>query len=121
LLGRSRNAAEAGTCRIHEHHVGAVKLTDVIESTLLLIGDRLRGVAFSYSGDAIDACVLADRVRLEQVLINLLQNAIDALDGMPSPQITMKVHRNGKRIAIEVADNGHGLPEDLEGQLLRHL
>jgi two-component system C4-dicarboxylate transport sensor histidine kinase DctB len=56
--------------------------------------------------------VMADRVRLEQVIINLLRNAIDATRGLPNPEIEILLSA-GDTATLAVRDNGHGI-EDLE-------
>lgn len=97
---------------------GAVDVDAVIESTLLLIGDRVRaqGVVLERTGPA-GLHVTADRVRLEQILINLIQNALDALAGQDAPVIHIATARADTRITIEVADNGPGVAPELAGEL----
>ncbi|MBB3842067.1 nitrogen fixation/metabolism regulation signal transduction histidine kinase [Runella defluvii] len=58
----------------------------------------------------------ADADQIEQVIINLIKNAIEALQGNPEPLITVKAHSDiNQRTYIEVADNGSGIePEALE-------
>lgn len=62
--------------------------------------------------------VLADRVRLEQVVINLLRNAIDATQTLKSPEITITLtiekpdyshDINVRNAILKISDNGHGL------------
>ena len=98
--------------------IGAVRVGDAVDSALLLIGDRVRaaGVILDRRG-AQDLKVVADRVRLEQILINLIQNALDALTGQPEPRIQIAVEVTGSGARIEVADNGPGVPKELDGQL----
>jgi signal transduction histidine kinase/CheY-like chemotaxis protein len=56
--------------------------------------------------------LLGDAVRLRQVLLNLLENAVKFTD--PGGRVTVGVARRGRSIAIEVEDNGHGIaPEFL--------
>lgn len=97
---------------------GPVDVDAVIESTLLLIGDRVRaqGVVLERTGPP-GLHVTADRVRLEQILINLIQNALDALAGQKAPVIRIITDRTDARIAIEVADNGPGVAPELAGEL----
>jgi len=50
-----------------------------------------------------------NRLRLEQVVTNLLRNAVDALDAVTEPQIEIRLGQSDKTTWFEVADNGHGL------------
>lgn len=98
--------------------IGAVRVGDAVDSALLLIGDRVRaaGVILERRG-AQDLKVVADRVRLEQILINLIQNALDALAGCPTPRIRIAVEVTSSGARIDVADNGPGVSEELADQI----
>ena len=54
--------------------------------------------------------VIGDRVRLEQVLINLLRNAVDAVKTVPDPVIEIMLSR-GETVTLSVRDNGSGIQE----------
>jgi two-component system C4-dicarboxylate transport sensor histidine kinase DctB len=56
--------------------------------------------------------VMADRIRLEQVIINLLRNALDATKAVARPQVDILLSV-GDRAILAVRDNGDGL-DDLE-------
>lgn len=90
--------------------VGPVPLDAVIAGALLLVGDRFRmaGVALDLpmAGQPV---VRAGRVRLEQVLVNLLTNALEAVGATVDPRVRMTVEREGDRVALTVADNGPGI------------
>lgn len=98
--------------------IDAVEIGPIVDGTLLLIGDRIRaaGATITREGEQPGIRVVADRVRLEQVIINLLQNALDALDGQPDPAIGIKVE-NGETVTIEISDNGPGIAPDIADQL----
>ena len=102
--------------------LGPVALQSAIDGMLLLIGDRLRaqGIALDITLDITlerpDAAVHADRVRLEQVLVNLLQNAAEALQGTAVPRIAIRAHGEAP-LFIDICDNGPGVPAELVPQL----
>ena len=92
--------------------VSAVSPDAAIDGALLLIGGRLRegGVELIRTGDT-DALVLAEPIRLEQVIVNLMQNALEAMidAGAPSPRLTIDIGRKARRVVIVVSDNGPGI------------
>ena len=98
--------------------LGPVPLGSAIDGTNLLIGDRLRaqGVALDIAIEVPGVTVHADRVRLEQVLVNLLQNAAEAVQEVADPRIQLRAHGSDP-VHIDVCDNGPGVPAELLPQL----
>ncbi|WP_294238383.1 ATP-binding protein [uncultured Sphingomonas sp.] len=87
-----------------------VPLDAVIAGTRLLIGDRFRtaGVALEWPPPG-QSSVIAGRVRLEQVLVNLLQNALDAVKERAEALVALTIEVEDDRVALIVADNGPGI------------
>lgn len=56
--------------------------------------------------------VLMDEKKIKQVLINLLMNAIHAVERKGTIKITTRPNPSANRVMVEVADNGHGIQED---------
>lgn len=92
-----------------------------LENALTLIDNRARhqGVEIRRHGDAAEALVLGDDVRLEQVFVNLLRNAIDAMGASPHPVMTLDLALadEGKQVTITVTDNGPGIAEEVQKHL----
>lgn len=89
-----------------------------IGNALFLLDQRLSrgGVAVSVTA-ADDATALCDANRLEQVLVNVIANALDALHGQSDGRLTLSAARAGDRVRIAVADNGPGLPDAVRARL----
>ena len=54
--------------------------------------------------------VLIDHVQIQQVVLNLVRNSLDALDGRGSGAVTIATERGGDMVEVAVSDNGPGLP-----------
>lgn len=97
----------------------AVGVDGAIDGAILLVAGRLRekGVALDRRRAPAGLSVLAERNRLEQVVLNILQNAIEALDGTPDPAIALGVTVKGKHVTIRVSDNGPGVAASVQSKL----
>ncbi|MNU30231.1 C4-dicarboxylate transport sensor protein DctB [compost metagenome] len=99
--------------------VGPTSLMEALEGALLLVGPRARrqGVAMQRPAENEDCLVQANRVRLEQVLVNLLQNGLEALEGLPDGRIMVALQDLGATVQLRVHDNGPGLSEAARARL----
>jgi two-component system, NtrC family, nitrogen regulation sensor histidine kinase NtrY len=79
---------------------------------------RERGISFANRIVPPDVVVHADAELLEQALINLLRNAVEAVENIHSPGIEVRCCQSRVDISIEVHDNGRGLPDDTAGKVL---
>lgn len=93
----------------------AVALDAVVDGALMLIGDafRRKAVLLEVERDPDLPQLHASRIRLEQVLVNLLRNALDAVAGQPDVRVRLRVTADDRAIRFLVEDNGPGLPPDL--------
>ncbi len=89
-----------------------VDLVKVVEDTLELAGIRLRekNVVVHWVKPATPVLVNGGGVRLQQVVLNLISNAIDAMEGQADPQIWIDISCNGA-VFLRVRDNGPGLED----------
>ncbi len=67
-------------------------------------------------GEMVEAEVEVDADQMKQVLINLIRNAGEAV-APHTGQIVLRTLREGDRVVIEIADNGGGIPGDVQGRL----
>jgi len=94
---------------------GPADVSDVIEGALLLLGSRFRQTVGKITTETPPAGlkVHGNRIRLEQVLINLMQNALEATEGGPSSRISVGYAVADDEVQLTVADNGPGIPDDI--------
>ena len=100
--------------------IGPVALDEAIDGVRLLIGDRFRakGVTLDLpNGPEARLTVIAGRVRLEQVLVNLLQNALDAVADRSDARVSVTAGRKGRDVVLTVADNGPGIDSAIADHL----
>jgi C4-dicarboxylate-specific signal transduction histidine kinase len=96
-----------------------VDVDEVIERSLLLMQEQLRLRAIDVELDlcADELIVLGNAIQLEQVFINLLTNARDALAESGGKTIRIRTSREGDRVKIRFADTGPGIPRELEKRI----
>jgi two-component system C4-dicarboxylate transport sensor histidine kinase DctB len=96
-----------------------VELRAVIEGAVVLLRSRFAGRldALNIRLPSADLKVSGNRIRLEQVLINLFQNALEALDGRDGAKVDIFCEATESAVAVIVADNGPGISEEILGSL----
>ncbi|GAA3877912.1 sensor histidine kinase [Celeribacter arenosi] len=104
-----KSYARKGTGRLDP-----IDLRDCVNSALSMMEPQMkqRAVALTRTLPPEPVMVEGDRVRLEQVLVNLLRNAFDAVKGVGDPVIDVMV-AGGPHATVSVRDNGSGI-EDLD-------
>jgi two-component system C4-dicarboxylate transport sensor histidine kinase DctB len=75
------------------------------------------GVTIAVAPVDVGMRVLSESTRLEQVVLNLLANALDAVGGRDDPFVSVEAIADGERVRIVVSDNGAGIPETLRERI----
>src|SRR5690554_1849364 len=98
---------------------GSTAIGKVIEDALEVVSARLREQAVSVTTDLGEPGlqVRGGPVRLQQVVVNLVLNALDAMAGQPAPSITISVARAGASVEVSVRDTGPGIVVSDLGQI----
>ena len=110
-----------------EPHISTINVRALIDDAMTLIGAEASGASINVDVDASpDLPMLhADRVQLQQVILNLVQNSIDSIGatGRTDGQIRVAaaLENNSRRIELAVADNGAGIAPDLAQRLFEPL
>jgi signal transduction histidine kinase len=104
-----------GLLKKEEIRLQAINLNDLIDDVLRLLLPEAakRGVALITNRENTALSVLADRVHLQQVVLNLAINGMDAMLNCPRRTLTVGTSRfSESEIELSVADTGPGIPKD---------
>jgi len=89
-------------------------------SALALIGAKESGVRVSFEFDPRAETVLADKIQVQQVLLNLVRNAMEAMQECERRELKVSTHfAEGDSVRIDVADTGPGIAEEIAKQLFQ--
>jgi PAS domain S-box-containing protein len=95
-----------------EYRLTAVPVDEALHDTETMIAPQIvaKGLRYTYKGGDKTASVLADPEKFQQIVLNLLTNAVKFTD--PGGSITLSATPAGKCIDISVADTGAGIPPE---------
>jgi two-component system sensor kinase FixL len=87
---------------------------------LALVGAKDQGIRVSFQFEPAIDLVLADKVQIQQVLLNLMRNAIEAMEQSQQRELVVSTaHGKDDMVTISVADTGHGMTEEARSQLFQ--
>ncbi|MGZ8416323.1 MAG: PAS domain-containing sensor histidine kinase [Methyloceanibacter sp.] len=89
-------------------------------SALALVGAKEEGVKTLFRFASHTDTVLVEKVQIQQVLLNLMRNAIEAMQGCERKELLVTTSApNGDKITVSVADTGSGLSEEIAERLFQ--
>ncbi len=92
----------------------SVSVQETLESTLSLLslGNRLKDVVVKKNFPKEELITQANSLKLEQAFLNLITNALDAMDGEKNKILTLSLKSNNNEILLSFKDSGKGLSEN---------
>jgi len=106
-----------------EPHRSAVDLGEVVGEVVALIRNDLKhaGISFRADLDASLPKVQADKVQLQQVLLNLMRNAVEAMDqtGLHAHALRVRAKARNGKLEVAVSDTGCGVSDGELGRLFK--
>jgi C4-dicarboxylate-specific signal transduction histidine kinase len=112
VINRLRNLAKKGTM-----HWEPIEINSIINDVMSLINSEiiLRNASITLDLHPSVPVVQGDSIQIQQVLINLLTNALDAMDDQPIDLRTITIStrfENSNGIIVSISDSGRGIPPD---------
>lgn len=96
-------------------------LSKLIEeaSALALVGAKEHRVQVRFHFDPSADLVLADKVQIQQVVLNLIRNAIEAMEQSEKRDLTVASQSQGDLVTVSIADTGHGISDEIAAHLFQ--
>jgi signal transduction histidine kinase len=96
-------------------------LQKIISETLDFCQARFKnhGIALTVTPISPDLVIQCRRVQIGQVLLNLLNNAFDAIQDQPKAWVRIEVQESANEVAVAVVDSGPGIPVELRDKLMQ--
>ena len=96
-----------------------VNVNDLFARVLLLKDEwlRMKGIQVSVKTEDVAIFLRVDPEQMEQVLINVINNAVDAMEHTSQPMIALSASQTGNKIILKIVDNGKGIDADITDKL----
>ena len=103
-----------------ERRVESVKKLVEEASALALVGAKEHGIRVTFQFDPVHDLVLVDKVQIQQVLLNLIRNAIEAMEQSARRKLAIASRpRDGELVEVSVSDTGPGIAPEVSAQLFQ--
>lgn len=114
IIRRLRSFVEKAPAERHLEELNKI-VTEA--SNLATIGARVDGIRVQFDLDAALAPISVDKIQIQQVVVNLVRNAIEALRDAGRRELTIGTRTRGEGQEVWVQDTGPGIPHDIMSRL----
>ena len=96
---------------------GEASLGKAVDAAFQVLGSRLDSLPLTVHRGFSQAMLQIDQTRLEQILVNLIGNALDAMHAQPAPELWLESEISDGKYRLRVRDNGHGIAPETRKHL----
>ncbi len=108
ILRRLRDLVSRGKVSVEAEHLPEL----IEEARILAFNEAAHSIRYHLEPDPKASWVKVDRIQIQQVMINLVRNAVEAMAGCKDREVVISTRPAGTMIEVEVADTGPGIPPE---------
>lgn len=106
------NSFSAGSIKVNTEKIDICRVVkEIVYQWEIVHQPQLEQIKLTFTTHEEQLIALGDHVRLQQILVNLLNNSLHAVKGRKMGKISVELYREGQFISLDVIDNGYGIPK----------
>lgn len=96
-----------------------IRLKELVDDVLAFCGQRMKNHGVNLRFYGLDKHVVwGNKIQIEQILLNLLNNSFDAIEFLPDKWIELSAEEVGNKVQIFVKDSGRGIPPEVAARIM---
>lgn len=107
---------------VHQDEQGTmtkISLKDLFDDVLAFCGQRMKNHGINLRFYGLESfSITGNKIQLEQIILNLLNNSFDAIEFLPEKWIEVSCHPNHDHIRLYFKDSGHGIPKEIATKIM---